>query len=273
MAKGTTEKIAEPEGATTITAVQEREWTDSVGTASVGIGIMVLGALFFYLVGLWLKGQPNVLEAVRIVLGLAIFAGAAILGLAILRGLEARKAPRVPFPCPYCDTENYFVEAPAVDFDCESCHRTVHFENSAPIPIRTIICQACRSEHRVAVNVHRYVCDRCNRPLQISSDPTKQIAVAGADETDAMLQTYNVLLFAVDRRHENELAFKLQDLMFVNMKEARRLMGKATTNAPLVVNSNVALRKAEAIQRELQALGATVNIHASTGVSPTSRAK
>lgn len=270
-AKGTTPTEARAQGAKTLSDVKEREWTDSIGTALVGLSIMLGGMALFYFVKFWLGSSPILLESTRIALGLGIFAGAGILGLAILRGLEARKAPSVSFPCPYCDQPNLFVETPTEDFDCEHCNRTVHFQNGAPIPVRTIVCQACRTEHRVAINVQRYVCDRCNRPLQISTDPTQKIAKAGTSENDALLQNYNVLLMAIDRRHENEIAFKLQDLLLVNMKEARRLMKTASTDTPLVVGHDLPQRKAEAIRRELQDLGATVTLRASTGATTAPR--
>jgi len=256
--------------ATRISDVKVKEWTDSIGTGLIGLGVMLAAGLLMYSVKFWIPPGGLAL-ATRILMGVGVLGGAGILGTAIYRSVEANKAPGVPYPCPYCDSINMFTETPVGDFDCEACDRTVHFEHGAPIPVRTIICQACRTEHRVAINVQRYVCDRCNRPLRLAADPTQKLATA-TDDLDALLMNYDVLLLAHDRRQENELAMKLQNLMVVNLKESRRMMLAATSAKPLVVSSNQPQRKAEAIRRSLQELGATVTIRPSvSAASATAR--
>ena len=258
----------EPEA---ITKVKEREWTDSIGTALLGIGIMLIAGLLMYSVQFWVQGA-TLQMVVRILMGLGVFVGAGILGLAIYRSLEVRKAPGVAFTCPFCDQPMMFTDAPHADFDCEHCNRTVHFQNGHPIPVRTIICQACRTEHRVPINVTRYVCDRCNRPLKLSADPTQQLATMDdKNMVDAMLQNYDVLLLAIDRRQENEIALKLQSIMVVTLADARKLMLGATNKAPLTVSTNQPQRKADAIKRQLQELGATVTLRASATIPPPKR--
>jgi hypothetical protein len=105
------------------------------------------------------------------------------------------------------------------------------------------------------------VCDNCNRPLELATESRGRSAtvVGGAVETGAV-QQFDVLLISVDRRQENEVALKLQNLLVVNLPEARRLMATATNTAPLVVSHGLPQRKAETIRRQLQDLGATATL-------------
>src|SRR5207249_9227823 len=73
-----------------------------------------------------------------------------------------------------------------------------------------------------------------------------------SDVCSSDLHAFDVLLISVDRRHEIEVALKLQNLMVINLPEARRLMATASTTTPLVVSHGLAQRKAEAIRRQLQ---------------------
>ncbi|HLK58683.1 MAG TPA: hypothetical protein VKU00_19080, partial [Chthonomonadaceae bacterium] len=74
----------QPNEPTTVTQVKEREWTDSIGTALLGIGIMVVCGLLMYSVKFWGLPSPMALGT-RILIGLGLFVGAGILGLAIYR--------------------------------------------------------------------------------------------------------------------------------------------------------------------------------------------
>ena len=149
---------------------------------------------------------------------------------------------------------------PTIDFDCEFCHRTVHFDTGRPIPVQTIVCRACRAEHRVAVNVQRYTCDSCNRALALPWIRADRDGGIRDNTEDAMLQNYDVLLIAYDRRRENDMAFKVQNLLVVNLNEARRLMGAVSSQTPLILGHDLPQRKAEAIRRQLQELGATATM-------------
>ena len=160
--------------------------------------------------------------------------------------------------CPFCDHTNQFVSEPNSDWNCDNCSRTVHYQNGVQIPVTWVICTACRAEHRVPVNVKRYLCDQCNRPLNISGDLRGGTAIIEVE--DHLQRNFDVLLVAYDRRHENELAFKIQNLMFCNLPEARKMIAGATPQIPLVVGYNLAERKAESVRRDLQDLGATVRI-------------
>jgi transposase-like protein len=248
-------------GAKTLAEVREGEWTRLIKIALLGLLGVIVASLLLYGTQWWFQG--GWLVAGQVIFGLSIFAGAAVMLVAGFRALQTRLITGVTFLCPYCDAPNEFIEQPTVDFDCESCNRTVHFIDGEQVPVHTIVCQSCGSEHRVAANVPRYVCDRCNRPLAITTDTSRR-APANRAEEDALLQNYDVLLVSVDRRHENEVALKLQNLLVTTLPEARRLMGTASAGTPLVVGHELPLRKAEAVRRQLQEMGATVTLRPTT---------
>ncbi len=253
-------------GSTSLTEVREVTWTESVGSSLVGITLLLAGAIIIYFTKYIHEANMRLLA--RVACGIGMFAGAAILGVAIQRSIEAKKTKGVPFTCPYCDTDSYFLEKQTEDFDCEHCHRKVQFVEGEPVPVRTIICQACKTEHRVPVNLARYVCDKCNRPLKVAADITQKIAAASNEAADAMLQNYNVVLLGIDRRQENELAFKVQSLMMLTLPEAKRLLEAASPNAPLIVASDLPQRKADAVRRSLQELGGTAALRAAGTPAP-----
>lgn len=242
----------------TLAEVREAEWTRLIKIAVLGLLLIVVASPLLYWTKWWKTGWLSV--AGQVFFGLCIFAGAAVMLVAGFRALQARLITGISFACPYCDGANEFMEQPKQDFDCEHCNRTVHFIAEEMVPVQTIVCQACGSEHRVAMNVPRYVCDRCNRPLVIAADAVARRGVNSSQEEDPMLQNYDVLLVAVDRRHENEVALKLQNLLVTTLPEARRLMTTAAANNPLVVGHELPLRKAEAVRRQLQEMGATVTL-------------
>lgn len=247
-----------PKSATTLTDAKEEVWLHSLGAAFTGLCILVGAGILFYFMQFWVP--KDILGAARLVMGLAMLTGASICGIALYSGALMNKMASVNFPCPYCDSEMRFPAAPTDDFDCEFCNRTVHFQNGKPVPVQTVQCRSCRTEHRVAVNVQRYVCDNCNRPLQLAwARNSRDVGITDTAE-DAMLQNYDVLLIAYDRRRENELAFKIQNLLVVNMNEARRLMASVSSQTPLIVGHDVPQRKAEAIRRQLLDLGATATM-------------
>lgn len=246
-----------------LSEVLEAEWVDAIVTAWNGLAIILVGALLLYFMKFRLP--PPLQLAGRLICVFILLIGIFILILAMYRSNMARKLPTVPFRCPYCEATNLFLSKPTDDFECDSCHRTVHFAFGEPVPVRTVICRFCRTEHRVAMTVQRYVCDRCNRLLDVGADPTTKVSVVGTaavDNTEAMLQNYDVVLVAIDRRRENELAFKLQNLLVLNLVEARKQMLSASGRSPLVVAHDVPHGKAEAVRRQLQELGATASLRA-----------
>lgn len=246
-----------PRSTTTLSEVKEQIWLHSISAAFTGLCILIGAAILFYFMQFWLSG--DILLTARIVMGIAMVAGAGICGVAVYNGALTGKIQSVTFTCPYCDNQIRFPEPPTDDFDCEFCSRTVHFRDGKPVPVQTVICRACRTEHRVATSVQRFVCDNCNRPLLLPWADRQDVAIEDA-AMDALLQNYDVLLVAYDRRRESELAFKIQNLLVVNMNEARRLISTVSTQTPLIVGYDLPQRKAEAIRRQLQELGATATM-------------
>ena len=258
-----------PQKTTSVTEVREVTWTESAGTALVGIALLIVSGVGVYFTKF---ARPDSMQLMtRVLCAIGLLAGAAILGLAIQRILEAKKAVGFPFTCPYCDTASEYVALPTEDFDCEHCNRTVHFVNGEPIPVRVIVCQACKAEHRVPSNLTRYVCDKCNRPLKLAADPNQKVAAASNEAADAMLQNYNVELLGMDKRQESDLAFKIQSLMMLTLPEARRLVEAASPTTPLIVAYDLPQRKADAVRRSLQELGGTAAIKPSRTPAPSVR--
>ncbi len=254
-----------------ISDVQEKEWTESAGTAVVGIIILIVAAVVLYFMQFYVP--PQMLYGYRIVGSLAVVIGGAIVIAALYRGTQVSLIKRVPVNCPYCDTAINFDAPPTTDFDCEHCSRTVQFLDGVMVPVQTIICRACRTEHRVGENVSHYVCDRCNRPLLLT--PTKENGEAVVKVADfagkAPSNDYmDVLLTAFDRRHETELAFKLQNILVTNLPDARKMMATASDKIPLVIGINLPPQKAESIKRSLQELGGQVSLrkHGAAGQTP-----
>lgn len=241
--------------------VQETAWTQASGRIIAGIVIFIVAAVLIYAASFFVGAGLQ--TAARVTFGLVGFAGLSLVGAAVYNGMQAQKLTGVGYTCPYCDRVNKFEAEPDESFDCEFCNRTVHFDGGVPVPIRTVDCPFCHTEHRVAVNVQRYVCDRCNRPLDLSTVVPGRGPAAAALEPEAAPQTFDVLLLAADRRRETEIAMKLQNILVVNLLEARRLMSTASTTTPLVVSHALPQRKAEAIRRQLQDVGATASLRPS----------
>jgi transposase-like protein len=242
----------------TLVEVQENAWTRASGKIIGGVLLFIAAVVVIYSAKYFARPVRPVTQVVFALIGLA---GLGLAGAATYNGIETRKLRGVGFACPYCDRDNRFEGDPNESFECEYCNRTIHFEDGMPVPVRAVSCPFCHTDHRVAVNVQRYVCDKCNRPLELATESRGRPAavVNGAVESSAG-QQFDVLLLSVDRRQENEVALKLQNLLVVNLAEARRLMATATMPAPLVVCHGLPQRKAEAIRRQLQDLGATATL-------------
>jgi ribosomal protein L7/L12 len=266
-------------GATRISDIQENVWTQAIGTAVVGLLLIGVSGIVYWLLN-YLPVFSELPIAAKLPIALAPAIGAVIVLIAGWRSAQARtrNLARVAFPCPYCDRPNHFAEEPTEDFECDYCDRTVHFDEGKPIPVRVVKCPSCSTEHRVSVNLVAYLCDRCNRTIELKPDP-KYRPMAPAHPlpaaTDQMLQNYDVLLTAYDRRRENDLVFKLQNLLVVNLKEARQMLETATPRAPIIVLMDVPHRKAEAVRRQLQELGATITLRPTAAVprGPAPRAR
>lgn len=227
-----------------------------MGTIAWGIVIILAGLTLFMRVNFWLPAESVAPSLIALFVMLGIGSYVISVGAKSYTG-EKGKAT-VKLVCPFCDKDNHFVTEPTADWTCDHCTRTIHYQNGVQVPVTWVICTACRAEHRVPVNVKRYLCDQCNRPLNISGDLRGGTAIIEVE--DQLQRNFDVLLVAYDRRHESDLAFKIQNLMFCNLPEARKMIAGATPQIPLVVSYNLAERKAESIRRELQDLGATVRI-------------
>jgi len=173
--------------------------------------------------------------------------------LAIQTSVMMRKTtletPIITVNCPYCDFAMQFPERPTVDWDCESCHRRVQYENGVAVPVKDVTCTFCRAQHKVSVKARQYLCDKCNRALKLGD--ANNAATMVTEQSDVM-QNYDVLLTDIGRKR-NEVALALESILICNLVEARRQM----ENLPLTVTRNVPERKADAIRRRLRDLGAT----------------
>lgn len=246
-----------PNKARKLAEVQESEWTKAVGLITLGVVLTAVAAILFYFAGLWLKG--SLVSVAHVALGLAMMSGVAIVCAAIYRAAQSRKIAGVKYRCPYCDKVNLFDANPSEDFECEFCNRTVRFENGEPVRVRVAPCPNCLAEHRVAVNVRRYVCDKCDKPFELVPEEFMHPGARASFGTDEQpIGLVDVYLSGVERSKENEVALKLQNVLVVNLPEARRLMLGASTRTPLMLCSGVPVRKGEAIQRQFQEIGATV---------------
>ena len=255
-----------------LTEVLEDVWFQLSSKVFIGLTILIIGGALLY-VSKYLFTFTALLVA-RILFGLVALAGAALVGTSIYVGAEAKKRKGFEYKCPYCDKMNALEAEPTSTFDCDHCNRSIHFIGPVPVPVRSVNCPFCQTEHRVATNVHRYVCDRCNRPLELKIQGRGGSQMVAEGETETAPLNFDVLLLAADRRHEIEIAMKLQNLLVVNLPEARRLMASASTTTPLVVSHNLPQRKAEAIRRQLQDVGATSTLRPTgEGAAPPAGAR
>lgn len=258
-------------GATTLSEVREQEYTRSVFMAATGIGLILVGLLVIaflkYLV------PTNILGVSRVLVGLAALAGAALVAAAGKRIFDLRHAATVQVKCPYCDAMNQLMAEPNADFECEECHATIRYENGRQVPVRTITCTSCGAEHRVSIKADRYVCDRCNAVIQVQqqAQPVYGMTTPGAPATapqPAMTLgggNQNVLLTALDRTREQQIAAILQREMGVDLNEARRLLGTVSDRTPLIVGYDLPFDQADGLRKQLQQLGATVAVRATAG--------
>jgi len=81
-----------------------------------------------------------------------------------------------------------------------------------------------------------------------------------------------VLLISYDRRHETATAMKIQNIMTVNLIDARKILQTASEKAPIPIAWGEPLRKAEALRRQFEDLGATVSVRPSDAGTPVSSA-
>ncbi len=233
-----------PKVITTRSDVLETEYESSVSKLIVA-GLLLLVSLF----GLYLFGKLYPVPVLAVLSALGAIACLVMAGLAGKKMYQARSIPTVTFNCPYCDYPMQFLQEPSEDFDCEKCHRRVHFDNGQLVEIRTITCTVCGAVHKISSKVTAYTCDRCNRQLKLSDTNPDQVV---ATERSELLQNYDVILTQIGR-NRNEVAMALESILICNLLEARRQM----ENLPLTLVRNVPERKAYAIRNRMRELGAT----------------
>lgn len=251
------------QSATTRSEVLEREYETGVGYL-IGAGVvLILSLLLFWCASLITRSYhdlptstPYVVYRPLVLLtgGLGVIAAVGLAGVGASRMNRAKTNPTVTVNCPYCDYPMQFPKQPSVDWDCESCHRRVQYENGKPVEVKQITCTFCKTVHKVSAKATHYLCDACNRPLRLA-DPNDPNQVAPVMDASDALRNYDVLLTEVGR-NRNEVAMALESILICNLLEARRQM----ENLPLIVVRNVPERKADAIRRRLRDLGATAVI-------------
>ena len=246
--------------------VQEIAWTKAIPLMIGGASLFIV-CFIALSIETFVAKYSSMLATTRIPLSIGMFAGLAIVAVSIYQAWSLRSTPALSQLCPYCNRINAFVEAPKVDYVCDHCQRTIHFQNGKAVPIKKVTCRACKTDHFVAETLDEYQCDNCNRMIEVS----KERKPGYVDQADALLQNFDVLLVAVDRRKETEVAQKIQNMMMVNIVEAKKMISNATPNKPLIVERNQPQRKAEAIRRSLQDMGATVTLRPSTPTNPVAR--
>jgi ribosomal protein L7/L12 len=238
--------------ATSRAELLEREYEVAmmiVVRATIGLVLSLIGVFIFARV-------PQVQLQLFFIILAAASAIAAVYGA--VRVVQARNKPFVAVECPYCRYPMKFPEQPTEDFDCEKCHRRVYFEDDGTMAdVIDVTCAVCKTAHRVSVKANRYLCDGCGRALNLPGQAASSAAAPGAEAAEA----YSVSLTEVGRRPA-EVALAVQDMLVTNMVEARRRM----QHLPLLVADNVPMRKADAIGRRLEDLGASVAIRP---VAPT----
>jgi ribosomal protein L7/L12 len=239
--------------ATSRSEMLEREYEVAIALVVRAIGGAVLAFVAAYLAGMFMGSQ---LQWFFLILAVAAIAVALYGGI---RVLQARNMPFVTFECPYCQFAMKFPEIPTEDYDCEGCHRRVYFEDDGRVAdVIDVTCSVCRTRHKVSVKANRYLCDGCNRPLNLPGKTQVQPGAVGADA----LETYNVMLTEIGR-NPTEVAMAVQDMLVCNMREARQRMQAL----PLIVQENVSVRKADAVGRRLEGLGATVAVKPAAGAT------
>lgn len=229
---------------TTRTDVLEKAYAAGTVTVIRGAIILVVSLLLLYFFTMFQVESLQILAMIGVVIGIIV----ALLGVKTM--YDARKAPVVTFACPYCDYPMQFPKDPTEDFDCDRCHRRVYFESGKLAPVVEVTCTSCKAVHRVSSMANRFICDKCNRPVNLKKKEGEEDTLA--PEQTEILQNYDVLLTQVGRK-PNEVGMALQDLLVCNLVEARRQMEEL----PLTVARNVPERKADAIRRRLRELGAT----------------
>ncbi len=76
----------------------------------------------------------------------------------------------------------------------------------------------------------------------------------------------NILIQGYDPAREQKVALLLQRELGVDLQEARRLLSTITDKTPLIVAYDVPQADADSLRRQLEQLGASVQIRATAGL-------
>ena len=255
----------------TLTEVREQETANTLKWVGVGAAIMLVAAFMIYFLGLFLKDNASLLKIMRLGMGVGIAIGAVVIGGALARLSKVRNMTSFTYPCPYCDAANQLVEEPVSDFECETCHQTVRFdENGVMVPVRVIGCSNCGTDNRVSVKASRFICSKCNATVQVQAEQpvygmaaaSAVVAPAAAPPRPATLlnqSNVDVVIQAFDAARGAQLASAVQNLLGVETDEARRLLGTIGPRSPLIIGVDMSAPDADQLSAQLIQLGAQVH--------------
>ncbi len=260
----------------TLSEVREQETANTLKWVGVGVAIMLVAAFMIYFLGLFLKDNHSLLRVMRLGMGVGIAIGAVVVGGAAARLSKVRSMESFAYPCPYCDAINQLVEEPTANFECETCHQTVRFdENGVPVPVRVIGCSNCGTDNRVSIKSNRFICSKCNATIQVQAEqpvygmgnvasaaPTASapprpaptlLNQSGPSNVDVVVQSF-------DPAREGQLAAMLQNMMGIETAEARRLLGTIGARTPLIIGVDMPAQEADQLSAQLTQLGAQVHL-------------
>ncbi len=265
----------------TLSEVREQETANTLKWVGVGVAIMLVAAFMIYFLGLFLKDNHSLLKVMRLGMGVGIVIGAVVVGGAAARLSKVRSMESFAYPCPYCDAINQLVEEPTANFECETCHQTVRFdENGVLVPVRVIGCSKCGTDNRVSIKSSRFICSKCNATIQVqaeqpvygmgnamsgTSGATASAASAPSRPAPTLLNQpgpshVDVAVQSFDAARESQLAALLQNMMGIELAEARRLLGTIGARTPLIIGVDMPVQEADQLSAQLTQLGAHVHL-------------
>ena len=260
----------------TLTEVREQETATTLKWVGVGVAIMLVAAFMIYFLGLFLKDNQSLLKIMRLGMGIGIAIGAIVIGAAAARLSRVRNMASFTYPCPYCDAANQLVEEPTADFECETCHQTVRFDDKGVmIPVRVIGCSNCGTDNRVSIKSSRFICSKCNATVQVQAEQpvygmgATAATPAAAPPRPALLlnqpngqSNMDVMIQSFDATRGAKLAERLQSILGVEVDEARRLLGTIGPRAPLIIGVDMPAQEADQLSAQLTQSGAQVHMRA-----------
>ncbi len=254
------------QGPVTLSEWQEQEYNRAAGLLVRGGGITVSTLFLLWIMHLSLQPGPT-LTVSLICMGVGAAIGIGFMGAGLAKIAAAKRRSFINVRCPYCESENHLVMQPRSNFNCEKCRRTIHYENGAMAPVKTIVCDGCGAQHRVWAGAETYVCEKCNKrldvnPRQAPAEPVVQPGTQARRQAGMMLggAHQTVVLTGYDATREDQLALMLQRELRVQNPEARAMLQSVSVQSPLIVAYDVPADEAEPLARQLQQLGGQVRM-------------